>query len=92
MKSSDTELRHARLRARQERYIQLGFEVQHHDRVIINPGKPVPIEVDFSATDIDFIAQVAIQKAFEAGLDMGKRNQERKLRELMGVDESPSLN
>lgn len=68
-------------------YESLGFEILHNHRVNVNPmGEPV--EVDFSATDPDFIVQVAVKKAFEAGQRAGEEALQAKLRSLLGAAKS----
>lgn len=70
--------------ARIKLYESLGFDILHNHRVNVNPmGEPV--EVDFSATDEDYIVQVAIKKAFEAGQRAGEEALQAKLRNLLGA-------
>ncbi len=65
-------------------YESLGFDILHNHRVNVNPmGEPV--EVDFSATDPDFIVQIAVKKAFEAGQRAGEEALQAKLRGLLGA-------
>ena len=72
---------------RMKLYESLGFDVLHDHRVNINPmGER--IEVDFSATDPEFIVQVAIKQAFEAGQRAGQDALQRKLRGLLGAAKS----
>ena len=69
---------------RMKLYESLGFDVLHDHRVNINPmGER--IEVDFSATDPEFIVQVAIKQAFEAGQRAGETALQNKLRGLLGA-------
>lgn len=66
-------------------YQSYGFDVVHNHIVNINPlGER--IEVDFSATDPDFIVQVAIKKAYEEGQRAGQEALQAKMRSLLGVE------
>lgn len=68
-------------------YESLGFDILHNHLVNVNPmGEPV--EVDFSATDPDFIVQIAVKKAFEAGQRAGEEALQAKLRSLLGAAKS----
>lgn len=69
-------------------YRSLGFELVHNDTVNINPSG-VPIEVDFSAVASEYILQVAIQKAFDAGRNAGEEHLQTKVRHLLGIEPSP---
>ena len=66
---------------------KLGFDVLHRDVVNINP-KGTSIEVDFSATDMEQIVQVAIKRAYEAGVQAGEQAVQAKIRTLLGLGES----
>ena len=72
---------------RMKLYESLGFDVLHDHRVNIKPTGE-RIEVDFSATDPEFIVQVAINQAFEAGLRAGQVALQCKLRGLLGAAKS----
>ena len=66
------------------RYESLGFEVIHEHRVNINP-QGEHVEVDFSATGQEFLVQVAIKKAYEAGQRAGQEVFQEKMRTLLGL-------
>lgn len=65
-------------------YEGLGFDIIHNHIVNINPTGE-RIEVDFSAIDPDYLVQVAINKAYDAGLAAGEAALQAKLRSLLGV-------
>ena len=66
-------------------YQSHGFDVVHNHTVNINP-QGERIEVDFSATDPDFIVRVAIKKAYEAGQRAGQETLQAKMRNLLGME------
>lgn len=77
--------RHAPTMVQIATYQSHGFNVIHQHTVDINPMGP-PVEVDFSATDPDFIVRVAIKKAYEAGKSAGEAQMQQKVRDLLGLE------
>jgi hypothetical protein len=73
-------------------YTSYGFSVLHYDNVLINPNSRYPnIEVDFSGITDNEIVLHAINKAYESGLEEGKRVQQKLFREVIGLQEKTEL-
>lgn len=72
------------LATRLDLYKSHGFEIIDKHVVNVNP-MGVTVQVDLSATDQDFLVQVAVKKAYEAGVLAGEAALKEQLRKLLGA-------
>lgn len=74
-----------------EKLEELGFKIQHEDshvKIIDDPFHPLyDLDADFSASDENKFIKRAIVSAYEYGVSMGIKQQQEKLRDLLGMNE-----